>query len=144
MCFAVQASQASAHVEHPIRQEASANGVKANPCHTQDRPIKAAAWLITFYTNSSSFLSFQHNSFSPPDSYSCPITRPPLILPFVRAVARAPSAAPTRHRRSESPFIALHPRRRALPPAVRGHLADHVLHKFKFFPEFPALFPPHP
>ena len=42
-----------------------------------------------------------------PTPYRCPITRPPLIRPFVRAVARAPSAAPTRHRRSESPLHSL-------------------------------------
>ena len=42
-----------------------------------------------------------------PTPYRCPITRPPLIRPFVRAVARAPSAAPTRHRRSESPLHCL-------------------------------------
>ena len=56
--YAVQASQACAHVKHPIWQAASddsaprsigaakRNGVEENPCKTQDRPVTAAACQI--------------------------------------------------------------------------------------------------
>ena len=46
----------------------------------------------------------RHSATPPvrPTPYRCPTTRPPFIWPSVRAVARAPSAAPTRHRSSES------------------------------------------